>query len=383
MEFDASQKAAIDLALTGRDCLISGGAGTGKTTIIQEIARAKEATGGSVICAPTGKAAARLKEATGYFAQTIHRLLGWTGEDFIGKPEPIHSPVIIDEASMVDSWLLAKVLEANPPQVVLVGDSAQLPPVGKGQPFHDLLRLRPQRAANLTTCYRSQAAVHHAAQKIRNGEAPEIHAEGGGETWHMEEHIDANAITTRVVELIRSGWLNPKTDIVLSPKHGAGEENDGGILAINKAIMGECNPHDDGESWKEGDRVIMTKNFGPDDLWNGDLGTISDIGWDGLPWVTLDRQREKGPAKLKKDQIRELKHAWCLSVHKSQGSQFRRVVVVCLKEHRFMLTRSLIYTAVTRTREQCYVLGHLGAFYNGINRVDERRTVLQAVGGLI
>jgi len=382
MKFDESQVAAIELALQGKDCIITGSAGTGKTSIIKAIVdKMKDSPH---LCTPTGKASARLKEATGYFAQTVHRLLGWTGDDFVSKPEPIKSPIIIDEASMADSCLLSKVVEANPPQIILVGDDAQLPPVGKGQPFHDLLKLRPHRVAKLTTCYRSQSAVHHAAQQIRAGEYPGLHSESGGEVWHMEDLPSAEAITTKIVNLIRADWWDAKTDIVLSPKHGAGgDENDGGIIAINKAIMLEVNPHTEDENWRIGDRVIITKNFSADDLWNGDLGTISDINYKGTPWLTLDRQRDKGPVNLSREHMKEMKHAWCLSVHKSQGSQFRRVVFVCLREHRFMLSRSLIYTAITRAKEQCYVLGSLRAFANGIERIDARQTIMQAKGGLI
>lgn len=378
MKLDVSQEKAIELAGTGKDCLITGGAGTGKTTIIKNIADERKV----IIVAPTGKAAARLKEATGHYAETIHRMLGWDGDGFLSD-DPIDKPVVIDESSMVDSWLLARVMERNPPQVVLVGDAAQLPPVGRGQPFHDLLKLRPERCAKLERCYRSQAAVHKAAQAIRNGNGVAREEISGGESWKMEDAPNPEAATAKIIGLIKEGWLDPAQDIILSPKHGTGgDENDGGIIAINNAVMQVANPHGDGEKWKTGDRVIITKNFANDDLWNGDLGIITDVDWSGMPWVTLDRPRQKGPALLNKEQIKELKHAWCLSVHKSQGSQFRRVVFVCFKEHRYMLTRSLIYTAITRTKESCLVLGNLSAFYAGINRIENRTTVLQSLGGI-
>lgn len=372
MNFDASQLAAIEATCdpAHRNRVITGGAGTGKTTLIQAIA---ERIGPCEIMAPTGKAAARLKEATGFDACTIHRALMFDGEK-LNRSGKINRPVIVDESSMIDSWLLAQLLKFDPPKLILVGDSAQLAPVGKGQPFHDLIRLRPDITSELTHCWRAQGAVHKAAQSVRRGDPPYHAEDSGGETFRMIDTGEAESTTERIVAWVKAGQFDVKTDVILSPRYGDSESNDAGIHSINKAVRALLNPSD--RKFATGDRCIINKNFGSDDLWNGDLGFISDIDQDEGLWLTLDRDREN-PRLVKKDQVKEVAHAYCLSVHKSQGSQFRRVFFVCLKRHWHQLSRSLIYTAITRAQKGVVVLGELGAFYHGINVNVQKKTVIQ------
>ncbi len=375
MDFDKSQIEAIERALRGEDVIITGGAGTGKTTIIGEIAKR---IGVRVkIMAPTGKAAARLKEATGYFACTVHRALGWDGEAF-RESKRIDCPVIVDESSMLDSWLLARLLERKPPQVILVGDAAQLPPVGRGQPFHDLVRHRPDITVTLSVCHRNQAAVHRAANLIREGKCPAWQERAGGESWSMKNTGGGTGTEAKIVQWANAGALDPMQDVVLAAKYGVDETDDGNIISLNKKLLDILNPHRDGNAWQEGDRVLCCKNFASLDLWNGDIGTVTDVDVDGNLWVKLDRAREDSQTVLcEAEHRRELKHAYCLSVHKAQGSQFRRVIVVCLRKHWHMMDRALIYTAVTRAREGCVVCGELNSFFAGIQRVGERKTMLQ------
>ena len=372
MKLDQSQSAAVESALQNRDCIINGGAGVGKTTIIKEIA---DALPRAEIMASTGKAAARLKEATGHDACTIHRALLWDSVK-MNRTADFRCPVIIDESSMIDAWLMANLLRFNPAPLILVGDAAQLPPVGKGQPFHDLINLRPDRVTTLTTCYRAQGAVHKAATAIRHGRAPERVDVSGGETWRMIETGEPGPTFQKLAGWIRDGHLDPATDIILAPMYGTGEAEDGGIKAVNAMVKGILNPSV--EPFAPGDRVIINKNFGPDDLWNGDLGTISEIDSRGFPYVNLDRGTET--RLLNKKQRAEMSLAYCLSVHKAQGSQMRRVFFVCFKRHWHMLSRSLIYTAITRAREGVCVMGSLAAFFHGIQNVEAKRTVLQELG---
>jgi exodeoxyribonuclease V alpha subunit len=148
---------------------------------------------------------------------------------------------------------------------------------------------------------------------------------------------------------------------------------------LNKAIQGIVNPHVEGERWKVGDRIICCKNFSKADMWNGDLGEVYDINMNGRPWVRLDRKDDQGcviEIEISKEMERELKPAYCLSVHKAQGSQFRRVIFICLNKHRFMLSRSLIYTAVTRAKKGCCIVGEPEAFYRGINTIQSKKTIL-------
>ena len=196
MKFDESQLNAIDKAVEGKLTLITGGAGCGKTTIIKAIADQLDRHGEQVaIAAFAGKAAARIREATGYEASTIHRLLRWQGEQF-ALPDLNGVTVIIDEASMVDSKLMAEIMKRKPRRLVLVGDEAQLPPVGSGQPFHDLIRLKPNLVANLTTCYRATEAIFRAATLIRNGQQPVREETTAQEHWLMtyaagDKEVDA------------------------------------------------------------------------------------------------------------------------------------------------------------------------------------------------
>ena len=372
MKLDASQIKAVESAVAGGDRLITGPAGTGKTTLIKAIAqRMKRAE----IMAPTGKAAARLREATGFEAHTIHRNLLFDGTKF-NRNWPFKCPVIIDESSMVDAWLMARLLEFNPEPLILVGDAAQLPPVGKGQPFHDLISLRPDRVTELTTCYRAQGAVHKAATAIRHGEIPLKQEKSGGESWRMVETGGPSRTFVKLQEWIKAGFLDPAEDIILAPMYGSGEAADGGIKAINAMCKEILNPST--EPYSPGDRIIINKNFGQDDLWNGDLGTIAEIDHKGFPFVDLDRGTET--RLLTKAQRAEMSLAYCLSVHKAQGSQMRRVFFVCFKRHWHMLNRSLIYTAITRAREGVCVMGSLQTFYHGIQKVEAKRTVLQELG---
>jgi exodeoxyribonuclease V alpha subunit len=371
MNYDASQRAAIEAACDPdtRDIIVTGGAGVGKTTVIRAIS---EKLGNVEIMAPTGKAAARLKEATGCYAETIHRALQWDGER-INRVVPFNRPVIVDESSMMDTWLLSTMLSFNPPKLILVGDPAQLAPVGKGQPFHDLVALRTDMVQELTHCWRAQGAVHKAGQMVRRGEAPLTTDVSGGETFRMVETGTAEATEDKLIKWVKAGYFDPAQDVILSPRYGEGDR-DGGIDAINEAVRNIVNPSLD--KFSNGDRIIINKNFSKDDLWNGDLGFVSDEDVSGDLWVTLDRD-PGSPRLLEAEHRREMSHAYCLSVHKSQGSQFRHVYFVCLKTHWYQLSRSLIYTAITRAQKGVCVIGQLSAFYHGINIVNSKRTCIQ------
>lgn len=375
LDADQDQDNAVIAALQGQDRIITGGAGSGKTTLIRRIA---EAFNGNVeIMAPTGKAAARLKEATGFPACTIHRALMYDGDSF-HRTSPL-GVTIIDESSMIDSQLMKAVLQFTPKQLILVGDAAQLPPVGKGQPFHDLIKLRPDIVSMLRTCHRASGAVHHAALEIREGRAPEARMASGGETWTVIPTGEPKATMNTLLGWIRAGRFDPMQDMILAPRYGNSDDSegfDGGIDSINKAVKELVNPSS--ERFAAGDRVIINKNFSNDDLWNGDIGTITDVNTEGLPEIEVDR--DKGNRRmLNKDHVKEMKHAYCLSVHKAQGSQARRVFFCVFEKHRFQLSRPLIYTAVTRARQDVVVFGQPAAFYRGIKEQSRRVTVMQVL----
>lgn len=378
MELDKSQQEAVERAQRGEDIVVTGSAGMGKTVVIGRIADALD--GECKIMAPTGKAAAQIKKATGHYASTVHRALGWDGETF-RTPQDLNTTVIVDESSMMDSWLMANLIKRKPMQLILVGDAAQLPPVGRGQPFHDLVRCRPEIVCTLDICHRNKASVHKAANLVRIGRSPSRHKETSeGESWAMRDTGGPARTEIAIADWAERGAIDPHQDIVVAARYGKDENDEGNITSLNQTLMNIFNPHDAGEPWAVHDRVICTKNFPKLDLWNGDIGTVTAVDVDGNLWVELDRSREDSQHVLcAGPQKRELRHAYCLSVHKSQGSQFRRVVVVCLKKHAHMLDRALLYTAITRAQKGCVVCGNLRTFYAGINNTKNRRTVLQTL----
>ena len=384
MNFDESQLNAIKKATQSNSffTVITGGAGTGKTTIIKEVDSLFVNSGRKVeLMSPTGKAAARLSEATNRSASTIHRALKSDGTTFRRSKHEKIDVAIIDESSMIESGLLAQILQYSPKKIVLVGDGAQLQPVGKGSPFKDIINLRPDVVAKLSTCHRAKGAIHHAAQLIREGKSPSAESSSGGEKWCLKQTGQAEATVQTLIRWIKSGHYDPKQDLILSPRY----KSDGGIDEVNRLIREVVNPSP--EKWEIRDRVINTKNFsnvGNTGLWNGDVGTITSINASGNAEIILDRENStihaRKPILLEKEQMKELKHAYCLSVHKAQGSEARRVFFLCFMSHFMQLSRSLIYTAITRAKEGAVVLGEMKAFYSGLNKIDSKTTVLQFLG---
>jgi len=367
---DERQLAAVDHAAQYNDCIITGGAGTGKTLTIQAIAERYDNR--VVLMAPTGKAAAQIRDRTGLQAYTIHRTLLYDGVDF-RLTIKIQVPAIIDEASMIDSELMHHTLRYCRGPVVLVGDAAQLPPVGPGQPFHDLIRFKPSIVFELQRCYRASGAIHIAAQAVRAGKPPEKQHVSGGEVWQMIQTGPAQPTINRIVQWVKDGKYDPMQDMILAPVYGDGED-DGGIDSINAAVKAVLNPSEGG-AIAVGDRVLCNKNFATDDLWNGDIGTVTAIDSEKEMFVKLDRDAEERQCDAEK--CRNIKLAYCMSVHKAQGSQARRVFFVCLNRHARMLSRALIYTGCTRAREACVVCGELQAFYRGLGQVTQKQTVLK------
>ncbi|MEO0797390.1 MAG: AAA family ATPase [Verrucomicrobiota bacterium] len=381
MKLDPTQVAAVDHAVSHRFSIITGGAGTGKTTIIKEmVARLAKEKKPVHLCAFAGKAAARLKEATGRETSTIHRLLGYNGVKFT-NPTLAGSTVIVDEASMVDSELMAAIIMRKPDRLILVGDEAQLPPVGKGQPFHDIIIEAPNMVYNLTKCFRNREAVFKAATAIRNGESLMNFDQSPGERWCIAETGDAKQTHEYILKLVEDDAFDFDQDIILCPKNGDSEAAPCTVKSLNEDIAEIVNPRDpDDGSIKVGDRVINTKNVAEKDIWNGTTGTVQAIGQKGDMHIELDvpTDENESTVHLTRDEAKNLKLAYALTVHKSQGSQYRRVMFVALgRDQHALLTRSLIYTAVTRTREMCAVVGEHRAFQRGRMKVTSKRTVIQ------
>lgn len=213
------QEAAIDAALSKRFAIITGSAGTGKTTIIKTIVEQSDDV--CLLCAFTGKAAARMREATGHPASTLHSTMKYNGLDFL--LDSFNCPVIIDEASMIDSALMAEVIRRNPTHLTLIGDQAQLPPVGKGQPFHDLIKIAPDKVIDLKHNYRSREAIHEAVTLVRNGAMPPTSAQSENEKWNVINCGAPEVTHSEILKYVKAGALDFSQDIILCPRNGENE----------------------------------------------------------------------------------------------------------------------------------------------------------------
>ena len=244
---DQSQLAAVNFASEGRFSIINGGAGCGKTSTVKKVVEVLDSARQPYsLCAPTGKAAARLKEATGIHASTVHSLLGYDGAVYNEPPFP-DKTIINDESSMLDSCLHAEVVKRAPRRLILVGDQAQLTPVGAGQPFHDIIEYYPDRVRTLTTCYRATEAVFKASSAIRRGEMPLIHDNSVYEV--LVVYVSGEAETTQqvILEGVKKGVFNFETDIILAPKNGERNKETGLFPActvnrLNEEIIKIVNP---------------------------------------------------------------------------------------------------------------------------------------------
>ena len=403
------QKRAVRLALTSGALVITGGPGTGKTTILQFVITMLEKLGESFeLCAPTGRAAKRMTEAAGCEARTIHRLLeyGYGESGFTrNQDNPIDADVIIvDEMSMVDVQLLWSLLRATRAgtRLIMVGDADQLPSVGAGNVLRDIIASETVPVVRLTEIYRQggRSAIVTNAHRINNGQPPILHGE---EEFGFEQIDSAEDILRRLTALCsgkvsKLGAADPLKDIqVLSPmKKGAL-----GVRNINLRLQEALNPpahkkHERkyGETvFREGDKVMQVKNDyrmswkrarrgRPDELgegvYNGDLGTIMSIDlYEQTVDVLFDDERE---ALYEFSQLEELELAYCISIHKSQGSEFPVVILPLAGGPPMLMTRNLLYTAVTRARKAVYIIGHeeCPAQMVANNQVKQRYSALAA-----
>lgn len=380
-DLDEKQMAAVQFALDHSFSVINGGAGCGKTTLIRAICDSLH--GNVELCAFAGKAAARLKEATGHDAGTIHRMLGWRGDGLgFAKKTLEGTTVVLDEASMVASDLMGEIVKRGPKRLVLVGDEAQLPPVGSGQPFHDIIRICPDVVRTLDVCYRNREAIFAAALAIRNGGIPPAEARTEAETWRVHAIRDAREAHKAILDVVKSGDVDFSSDIILCCRNGDGDgETPCSVAAFNRDIKDVVNPNEDGtDRVAPGDRVINTKNHADLDVWNGTTGTCDKVDADGAMWVRLDYRNAAGEERvlIPKKEAREWQLAYALTVHKSQGSQYRKVFfVVTKRDQACLLSRPMVYTAVTRARCECHVVGDVQAFHGSIRTVERKQTVMQ------
>jgi exodeoxyribonuclease V alpha subunit len=386
---DKAQQAAVAQVLTNGVSLLTGGPGTGKSRTVAAIVQLLRAKGTDIaLAAPTGRAAKRLEELTDHPAVTVHRLLGAQGTSggFARNEEwPLDADVIVvDEASMLDVELTAALLEACPDgtHLLLVGDPAQLPSIGPGHVLGDLIDSGAVPLTELTTLYRQAegGAIARLATAVRGGELPVVDSPDR-EVVVVPATGSAEA-SRRVVQLVtdsipRALGIEPGAVQVVTPVH----RGPAGTIELNKALKAELNPGS-GTVWgfDPGDRVVATANhldLEPTGFANGEVGVVTGTG-EG----SLDIAFASGPVTVSGQALSDLRHGWAITVHRAQGSEWPGVVVVLPPEAGGMLSRPLVYTALTRAQRHLSIVHASGsALARAVREVDvrPRRTRLAAL----
>ena len=401
MRFAEQQKQILRYAAQNRILAVTGGPGTGKTTSLRAVLKLYERMGlKTMLAAPTGRAAKRMSELTGTEAATIHRMLGARlseeSMDLIfskNRDDPLRcDALIIDECSMVDIRLMHALLEALPltARLILVGDAAQLPAVGPGDVFSAILRSEVVPTVMLTEIFRQQESsrIVRNAHMIHSGEHPNL-SENTGDFFRLQR-LQAGSVAETVVELCSTRLPQkmhiPAAEIqVLSPTR----KGECGTGELNRLLQAALNPpapekreHAIGDLvFREGDRVIQTRND-YNVLWecedgssglgvfNGDIGILKAISPEEKN-LTVDFDGRTATYDF--EALSDLEHAWALTVHKAQGSEYRAVVLALSDSSRRLLTRTVLYTAVTRARELLIMVGNENIAFRMIDNIAPSR----------
>ena len=396
------QKEALSLASQSRVCIITGGPGTGKTTLIQCLIQLFSGEGEIELCAPTGRAAKRMTEATGREARTIHRLLEYSGSDEVfqrNADSPLTAKtIIVDEMSMVDIFLMRNLLKAvkNGTRIILSGDKDQLPSVGAGNVLSDLIESGAVPVIRLTEIFRQaeKSAIVKNAHRINRGENPKVNEKN---TDFFLERCKTSANTlTSVLNLAKSRLpnymnLDPMRDIqVMAPL----KKSEYGVHNLNLLLQDALNPKGikaelkKGETiFRLGDKVMQTKNNyniewtkGDETglgVFNGDIGFITQLDpEERTVTVTFDDGRV---TEYDQDTLEDIELAYCMSVHKSQGSEFQAVILVLFSGPSMLMTRNLLYTAVTRAKKLVVIVGKEECIHQMVsnNRITKRYSALK------
>jgi exodeoxyribonuclease V alpha subunit len=366
---------------------MTGGPGVGKTTIIRAILRILAAKGTELLlCAPTGRAAKRMTEATGFEAKTIHRLLEVDpkGGGFKrGEDNPLDCDLlVVDEASMVDVMLMQALLKAVPDKAALliVGDIDQLPSVGPGQVLADVISSGAVPVVRLIEVFRqaAQSRIITSAHRINQGSIPDLSPPGTESDFYFVRADNPETAVSRIIELVKTRipkrfGLDPIRDIqVLCPMNRGGV----GARSLNIVLQAALNPAGDrkverfGWTFAPGDKVMQIENDYDKEVYNGDIGTIDDVDSNAGEIVASFDGRS---VTYGFGELDMLVPAYAATIHKSQGSEYPAVIIPVLTQHYPMLQRNLHYTGVTRGKRLVVLVGQKKAVAIAVRNVSGRR----------
>ncbi|SDI93560.1 SF1B family DNA helicase RecD2 [Salimicrobium halophilum] len=409
MSYGKEQFEAIETALKQKMMIITGGPGTGKTTVIKGLLHAysklmdysldpkdytKDFAFPFVLAAPTGRAAKRMTESTGLPASTIHRLLGWDGHQTFEKNHTNQLEgklLIIDEFSMVDMWLSNQLFRAIPSdmQVVVVGDEDQLPSVGPGQVLADLLASNVLPSIQLSEVYRQKegSKIIHLAHAIKNDTCTaEMLTKEKDFNFIQAPDMQLKDVVTDIVAKAHEKSIDLRDIQVLAPMY----RTETGIHELNRSLQSRVNPKKKnkremewkGNVFRKGDKVIQLVNQPEENVFNGDIGEVVAIfraeeNVDQVEQVVVEFDGKE--VTYPKKELGNIMLAYCTSIHKSQGSEFSIVVLPVTYQYNRMLKKNLLYTAVTRAKQSLILCGTPQAFLKGISTKDtnQRFTYLQ------
>ncbi len=382
-----TQAEAIRLALHSKVMVITGGPGVGKTTIVNSILQILAAKAVKLLlCAPTGRAAKRMKEATGMEAKTIHRLLEIDPKSF-GFKRNEESPLecdllVVDESSMVDVSLMHALLKAVPDHAALliVGDIDQLPSVGPGQVLADVIGSEAIPVVRLTEVFRQAARskIITSAHRINQGQIPDLGKPGGESDFYFVPAADPDQAVTRILDIVKSRipkrfGLDPIRDIqVLCPMNRGGV----GARSLNIELQAKLNPSGDnkverfGSTFAPGDKVMQIENDYDKEVYNGDIGYVDGID---LNEGELTASFDGRTVTYLFGELDTLVLAYAATIHKSQGSEYPAVVIPVLTQHYAMLQRNLLYTGITRGKRLVVIIGQRKAVAIAVKNVSGRR----------
>ncbi len=395
MHLTERQREAVQMAYNQKVSILTGGPGTGKSTSIRALLMLLRQRKVSVaMAAPTGRAAKRLAEATGFEAKTLHRLLEFAPHDNMyqrneANPLP-YQFVIVDEFSMVDILLFYNLLKALPKDahLLLVGDADQLPSVGPGNVLRDLLRSEALPTSRLTELFRQaqQSRIIVNAHRINAGEMPNVKIEATSDFFFMAEE-DPTRMQKLILDLVQRRLptryrFNSTSDIqVLSPMY----KGPVGVLSLNQELQAHLNPDAlaqvewGGNVFRVGDKVMQIRNNYDKGVFNGDVGWVRAINRENAT-VKVEFIEEAGPLYVSYEfhELDELTLAYAVTIHKSQGSEYPAVIIPLVMQHRMLLQRNLLYTAITRAKRFCVLVGQPHALEMAVknDRVALRNTGL-------